>query len=63
MTGNGDINFENVGTEFSKRRVEDAHAIVRMNTTLELFPRGFFSLLQVMLLTSLRKLAPKFFRP
>lgn len=57
------INFEKVAMEFSKRRVEDAHAIVRMNTTQELFPRGFFSLLQVMLLTSLHKLAPKFFRP
>ncbi|XP_024389869.1 uncharacterized protein [Physcomitrium patens] len=59
----GDISFVEVAKEFSKRRVEDAHAIVRMNTTQELFPRGFFGILQVMLFTSLRKLAPSIFKP
>ncbi|KAG0559441.1 hypothetical protein KC19_10G105000 [Ceratodon purpureus] len=58
-----EISFYKVAMEFSKRRVEDAHAIVTMNSTQELFPRGFFGLLQVMLLTSLHKLAPKLFRP
>lgn len=49
--------------EFTKRRLEDAHAIVRLNTSQKLFPRGFFGLLQMMMLTSLHKLAPKIFRP
>ena len=64
LVGDGvKIDFEKVAMEFSKRRVDDAHAIVRMNTTGELFPRGFFGLLQMMLLTSLHKLAPKLFKP
>jgi hypothetical protein len=63
VAGDGDISCNKLATEFSRRRVDDAHAIVELNTNMKLFPRGFFGILQTMLLTSLHKLAPTIFKP
>jgi hypothetical protein len=59
----GKVPFDKVAAEFTRRRREDAHAIVNLNTTKELFPRGYLGLMQMLLLTTLHKLAPKFFKP
>ncbi|CAM6071862.1 unnamed protein product [Sphagnum tenellum] len=59
----GKVPFDKVAAEFTRRRREDAHVIVNLNTTRELFPRGYLGLMQMQLLTTLHKLAPKFFKP
>lgn len=49
--------------EFTKRRIEDAHAIVEMNTNFLLFPRNFWGIIQKVFLRTLHKWFPKVFRP
>lgn len=49
--------------EFTKRRIEDAHAIVEMNTNFLLFPRNFLGIIQKVFLRALHKWFPKVFRP
>jgi 2-polyprenyl-6-methoxyphenol hydroxylase-like FAD-dependent oxidoreductase len=58
----GKVPFDEVAAEFTRRRRADAHVIVNLNTTKELFPRNFLDLMQMQLLTTLHKWAPKFFK-
>ncbi|CAK9874098.1 unnamed protein product [Sphagnum jensenii] len=58
----GKVPFDEVAAEFTRRRRADAHVIVNLNTTKELFPRNFLGLMQMQLLTTLHKWAPRFFK-
>lgn len=49
--------------EFTKRRIEDAHAIVEMNTNFLLFPRNFLGIIQKVFLRALHKWFPTVFKP
>uniref|UniRef100_A0A0D6R3W8 FAD-binding domain-containing protein n=1 Tax=Araucaria cunninghamii TaxID=56994 RepID=A0A0D6R3W8_ARACU len=61
--GRQNIPYHLVSAEFTKRRIEDAHAIVEMNTNFILFPRNTLAIIQSAFLRALHKWFPKIFRP